>query len=1191
MMEITAQKIKIEAQKIDSNKNTIIDGNEAAAYIAYKCSEICAIYPITPSSAMGEWVDEWSSESRKNIFGQIPTVIEMQSEAGAAGALHGAIQGGVLATTFTCSQGLLLMIPNMFKLAGELSPVVFHIAARALATHALSIFGDHSDVMAVRSTGFAMLFGNNSQEAHDLALIAHAAALRSRVPFLNVFDGFRTSHELTRVNMISDEIIKSMIDLKALNEFRMRSLSPDRPVIRGTAQNPDVFFQSREACNLYYDKVPAIVEAMMIAFEKATGRSYHPFEYYGSAEAKHIIILMGSGCGAVHEMVDYLNRKKEKVGFMTVRLFRPFSITHFISCIPATVERITVLDRCKEPGSIGEPLYMDIVNAINEGWPNQLPKITGGRYGLASKEFTAGMVKAIFDEMKKEFPLNHFTIGIHDDVSNRSLNWDQTFSLEHQHLFRGIFYGLGADGTVSANKNSIKIIGELTDYFVQGYFVYDSKKSGSLTVSHLRFGTQPIRSTYLIRSANFIACHHFRYLAKFEMLKYAEDGAVFLLNTSFEPEEVWFHLPAKVQLQIKSKTLRFYIVNASKVARETGMGSKINTILQTCFFSISGIIPEEKATAYIKDTIRNTYSKKGELVVRKNFEAVDLALESLKEIDYSNFAISTIVTHSFIPEEATEFVKNVIAKIIAGEGDELPVSAFPIDGTYPTSTSQWEKRNIADVIPVWDEDLCSQCGKCFIICPHAAIRSKIYDKTLLNEAPSTFKHTGPIGKEFDKEKEAYTLQISVEDCTGCKLCVEYCPVESKTQPGHKAINMVDPLQLKESEKFNWEYFLSLPEIDRTRVNMQSVKGTQLLQPLFEFSGACSGCGETPYLKLLTQLFGDRMLVANATGCSSIFGANLPTTPWTVNHEGLGPAWANSLFEDNAEFGLGLKLASDKMHDHAISLLRQLRDKVGFDLAEAILNVTESNESALIQLRKNISTLKLKLNEINSETSRNLLVIADYLVKKSVWIVGGDGWAYDIGFSGLDHVLSTGENVNIFVLDTEVYSNTGGQKSKATPMGACAKFAIKGKTTSKKNLAMQAIAHGNAYVAQIALGANDSHTIRTIREAESYPGTSIIIAYSHCISHGYDMMLGASQQEFAVKSGYWPLFRFNPLKPKGERFTLDSKEPSLPVSDFLNNENRFNATLLNDPENAPDLLNKIQFDVDQKWERLLVLKSL
>lgn len=1182
-----------KAEQNISTDSAIIDGNEAAAYIAYKCCEVCAIYPITPSSAMGEWVDEWSSEKRKNIFGEIPTVIEMQSEAGAAGALHGATQGGVLATTFTCSQGLLLMIPNMFKLAGELSPVVFHIAARALATHALSIFGDHSDVMSVRSTGFAMLFGNNSQEAHDLALIAHASALRSRVPFLNVFDGFRTSHELSRVEIIPDEIIKSLIDLNALNEFRMRSLSPDRPVIRGTAQNPDVFFQSREACNSFYDNVPGIVGDIMNQFEKATGRTYRPFEYYGSPEAKHIIVLMGSGCGAVQEMVDYLNGKGEQTGFVTVRLFRPFSISHFINCIPSTVEKITVLDRCKEPGSIGEPLYMDIVNAMNEAWnrSTSMPKITGGRYGLASKEFTAGMVKAVFDEMKKVNPLNHFTIGIHDDVTHRSLSWDPSFSLEQQHLFRGIFFGLGADGTVSANKNSIKIIGELTDYFVQGYFVYDSKKSGSLTVSHLRFGTQTIRSTYLIRSANFIACHHFRYLTKFEMLKYAEEGAVFLLNTNFEPDEVWSHLPTKVQLQIKSKNLRFFIVNASKVARDTGMGSKINTILQTCFFSISGIIPEEKAIAYIKESILSTYSNKGELVVRKNFEAVDLALESMKEIHYSNFEISTIGTHSLIPERATEFVKNVIGKIIAGEGDELPVSAFPIDGTYPTSTSQWEKRNIADIIPVWDEELCSQCGKCFIICPHAAIRSKIYDKSLLADAPSSFKYTGPIGKEFNKENEAYTLQISVEDCTGCKLCVEYCPVESKTQLGHKAINMVDPQPLKESEKLNWEYFLSLPEIDRTRVNMQSVKGTQLLQPLFEFSGACSGCGETPYLKLLTQLFGDRMLVANATGCSSIFGANLPTTPWTINHEGLGPAWANSLFEDNAEFGLGLKLASDKMREQAFSLLHQLRDEVGIELAEAILNITEFNESNLIQLRKNIFSLKLKLSEINTEASRNLLPIADYLVKKSVWIVGGDGWAYDIGFSGLDHVLSTGENVNIFVLDTEVYSNTGGQKSKATPMGACAKFAITGKSTSKKNLAMQAIAHGNAYVAQIAMGANDAHTIRTIREAESYPGTSIIIAYSHCIAHGYDMMLGSSQQEHAVKSGYWPLFRFNPTKPKGERFTLDSKEPSLPVSEFLNHENRFNTTMKNDPENAPDLLHKIQTDVDEKWERLLVLKSL
>jgi pyruvate-ferredoxin/flavodoxin oxidoreductase len=1190
-METVMLQKDTELENIQFKQETIIDGNEAAAYIAYKCSEVCAIYPITPSSAMGEWADEWSSEGRKNIFGDIPTVIEMQSEAGAAGALHGAIQGGVLATTFTCSQGLLLMIPNMFKLAGELSPAVFHIAARALATHALSIFGDHSDVMAVRATGFAMLFGNNAQEAHDMALIAHATALKSRIPFLNVFDGFRTSHELTRVHIIPDEVIKSMIDLRSLIEFRKRSLTPDHPVIRGTAQNPDVFFQSREASNLYYENVPSIVQELMEKFHQHTGRSYAPFEYHGSPVAKHIIVVMGSACGAVREMVDYLNSTGEEVGYITVRLFRPFSVDQFIQCIPSTVTRITVLDRCKEPGSIGEPLYMDVVNAMNEAWPYSIPKITGGRYGLASKEFTPAMVKAIFDEMDKGKPANHFTIGIHDDVTNRSLAWDPSLSLEGQHKFRGIFYGLGADGTVSANKNSIKLIGELTDYYVQGYFVYDSKKSGSLTVSHLRFGNKAIHSTYLIDSANFIACHHFRYLEKYEILKYAEEGATFLLNTPYDSTEVWQHLPESIQSEIIRKKLKFFVVNASQVAHQTGMGSKINTILQTCFFSISGILPEHEAVSHIKETIRNSYSKKGEKVVLKNFEAVDQALKSLRQIDYSGYPAAHFETHSIMPEKAPEFVKHVIGKIIAGHGDELPVSCFPVDGTYPTSTSQWEKRNIAELIPVWDEELCSQCGKCFIICPHAAIRCKIYDKSLLSEAPTTFKHTNPIGKEFNKETEAYTLQVSVEDCTGCKLCVEYCPVESKSTPGHKAINMADPIELKEPEKVNWDYFLSLPEIDRNRVNLQSVKGTQFLQPLFEFSGACSGCGETPYLKLLTQLYGDRMLVANATGCSSIFGANLPTTPWTVNHEGLGPAWANSLFEDNAEFGLGLKLASDKMYEKAVSLLLELKEEVGPELTNDLLNNSDNSENAIAQMRKTIFSLKSILRKINTEASRNLLLMADSLVKKSIWIIGGDGWAYDIGFSGLDHVLSTGENVNIFVLDTEVYSNTGGQKSKSTPLGACAKFAIKGKATSKKNLAMQAIAHGGAYVAQIALGANDAHAIRIIREAEAFPGTSIIIAYSHCISHGYDMMYGAAQQNNAVKSGYWPLFHFNPLKPKGERFILDSKDPSLAVSEFLVNENRFSAIHVNDPDLPHELLDKVQSEIDLKWERLMALKTL
>lgn len=1140
---------------------------------------------------MGEFADEWSSDGKTNIYGEVPKVIEMQSEAGAAGAIHGALQGGTLASTFTCSQGLLLMIPNMYKLAGELTPTVFHIAARALATHALSIFGDHSDVMAVRSTGWGMLFGNSPQQAHDMALIATSASLRSSIPFLNIFDGFRTSHELNEVEVIADDIIRQMISDEDVARHRNRSLSPNNPFIRGTAQNPDVYFQSREACNTFYWNTPEIVEQTMLHFEALTGRSYKLFDYYGHPQAERVIIIMGSGTGAVRETVDYLNKQGEKVGCLEVHLYRPFSMRHFINALPKTVKNIAVLDRCKEPGAISEPLQMDVINALHSAWLGDMPTVIGGRYGLASKEFNPAMIKAIFDEMLKKYPKKNFTIGIDDDVTFTSLSYDSSFTLEDKHLFRGLFFGLGADGTVSANKNTIKIIGDVTDNHVQGYFVYDSKKSGSLTVSHLRFSEEKIQSTYLINSANFIACHHFNYLEKYDILKDAEVGATFLLNAPFNTDDVWNRLPKNIQEEIIEKRLKFYVVNASKVARETGMGSRINSILQTCFFAISNVIPKDEAIAYIKKGIKKSYGRKGEAVVQKNFAAVDQTIENLFEIDYSKYTIGNNEGEKLNFDGAPSFVQEVLSRVIAGEGDELPVSAFPIDGTYPSGTTKYEKRGIADQVPVWDPQLCSQCAKCYFVCPHAAIRAKVYSNDHLKDAPDFFKHTAPIGKEFFKDQESYTLQVAVEDCTGCNLCVEACPIESKTQPGHKAINMQEMLPLKETERANWDFFLSLPDIDRTRVTRTTLKGSQLLEPLFEFSGACSGCGETPYVKLLTQLFGDRMVVANATGCSSIYGGNLPTTPWTKNAEGCGPAWANSLFEDNAEFGLGIKLATDKKREYATNLVKSLREDIGSELVDTILNTVEDNEGAVIQQRKNVTELKRRLREMGSREAGLLLQLADFLEKKSHWIIGGDGWAYDIGFSGLDHVLSTGENINILVLDTEVYSNTGGQKSKSTPIGASAKFAIKGKTNTKKDLAMQAIAHGSAYVAEIAMGANDVHALKTILEAEAYPGPSLVIAYSHCIAHGYDLRHGLDQQALAVKTGYWPLFRFNPLKEQGQRFVLDSKVPSLGLDEFMYQENRFTTIKNQFPEQASEFLNLANEGLKHRWERLEALKSL
>jgi pyruvate-ferredoxin/flavodoxin oxidoreductase len=1179
------------------NSVVVMDGNEAAAYIAYKTNEVCAIYPITPSSAMGEWVDEWSAKGMKNIFGQVPKVMEMQSEAGAAGAIHGALQGGALATTFTASQGLLLMIPNMYKIAGELTPTVFHIAARTLATHALSIFGDHGDVMSVRGTGWAFLFGCTSQEAMDMALIAQASTFKSRIPFLNIFDGFRTSHELTEVKLIADEVIEKMLDEEEINAHRDHGLSPEHPVIRGTAQNPDVFFQNREAANLYHEQVATVVKGKMEKFENLTGRKYNLYEYYGHPEAERLIIIMGSGALTVREMVDYLNEAGEKTGVLNIRLFRPFSIRDFVNAIPVSVKKIAVLDRCKEPNSVGEPLYMDVVNALYEAQKSvdgklvQHPVVIGGRYGLSSKEFTPAMVKAVFDELNKELPKNHFTIGIEDDVTFTSLVYDKAFSLDGQNLLNGLFFGLGADGTVSANKNSIKIIAEKTDYYVQGYFVYDSKKSGSLTASHLRFGKTPIRSPYLISTANFVACHHFNYLNKYDILKSAANGAVFLLNTPYEKDKVWAMLPQKTQEEIISKRLKFYVINAYAVAKETGMGNRINTILQTCFFAISNIMPRHEAIEKIKEAIYESYWKKGEAIVQKNYEAVDKTLANLFEIDYSDYIPGSKPLELLVPNDSPDFVKNVLAKIIAGDGDDLPVSAFPVDGTFPSGTTKFEKRNIADSVPVWDEKLCSQCGKCFLICPHAAIRPKVYSKELLEKAPAAFKHADPIGKEWEREKETYTLQVSTEDCTGCNLCFEYCPVTSRENPKHKAINMVDKALVQEHEIANWNFFLTLPEVDRTRVNKATVKGSQFFQPLFEFSGACAGCGETPYLKLLTQLFGERMIVANATGCSSIFGGNLPTTPWTTNNSGCGPAWANSLFEDNAEFGLGIKMACDQKREMAYILLDEIRTLAGEELVDRIICTAEKSEEEIITKRALLKELKLRIGNLASPQAKKLMHLADFLNDKSIWIVGGDGWAYDIGYGGLDHVLSTGENVNILVLDTEVYSNTGGQKSKASPRGASAKFAVNGKLTGKKDLAMQAIAHGTAYVAQIAMGGNDSQTLRVILEAEAFPGTSIIIAYSQCIAHGIDMSQGAMEQNIAVKSGYWPLFHFNPLKPKGERFVVDSKEPALPINDFMHNENRFKVIETKNPELAVLFLQQAEADRNSRWEKIQTLRGL
>jgi pyruvate-ferredoxin/flavodoxin oxidoreductase len=1170
------------------NKVTI-DGNEAAAYVAHKTNEVIAIYPITPSSPMGEFSDQWSSDGKPNIWGTIPSVFEMQSEAGAAGTLHGALQAGALTTTFTCSQGLLLMIPNMYKIAGELTPCVMHVAARSLAAQGLSIFGDHQDVMAVRQTGWALLSSNSVQEVMDFSLIAQAATLEGRIPFVHFFDGFRTSHEVAKVEQLDVEDMKAMISQELVEKHRERALTPDHPVLRGTAQNPDVYFQARETVNPYYLALPGIVQKAMDRFAGLTGRQYKLYEYFGAQDAERVIVLMGSGAEVAQETIERLLNQGEKVGILKVHLFRPFASELFVQALPPSVQSICVLDRTKEPGSSGEPLYCDVITALAESVCSgksqfkSFPKVIGGRYGLSSKEFTPAMVKGIFSELASDNSKNHFTVGIVDDVTNTSISYDPAFSTEDPDTVRALFYGLGADGTVGANKNSIKIIGEDTENYAQGYFVYDSKKSGSVTTSHLRFGPKPIRSSYLITRANFIACHQFTFLERVDVLKYADTGAVFLLNSPFGANEVWDELPVSIQKQIIDKKLRFYVIDGYKVGKETGMGGRINTIMQACFFAISGVLPTDEATAAIKKAIKKTYGKRGESVVQKNWAAVDATLANLFEVKVPASATSRHHVRPAVPEAAPEFVKNVLAPMMAGTGDDLPVSALPVDGTYPTATTQWEKRNIALEVPEWDEKLCIQCGKCVLVCPHAVIRAKVYETDKLAGAPETFKSVEAKWKNFSGQR--YTLQVAPEDCTGCALCIEVCPAKSKTEVKHKAINMVAQLPIRESEAKNWEFFLSLPQTDRTALSLGQVKDVQLLEPLFEFSGACSGCGETPYVKLLTQLSGDRSVIANATGCSSIYGGNLPTTPYSVNKDGRGVAWSNSLFEDNAEFGLGMRLAIDKHAEHARELLVRLAGTLPEELVKGLLRADQHTESGLCDQRARVAELKKLLAADSSFDARDLLGLTDSLVKKSVWILGGDGWAYDIGYGGLDHVMSSGRNVNVLVMDTEVYSNTGGQMSKSTPRGAVAKFAAAGKPRIKKDLAMMAMQYGEVYIARIAMGSNDAHTVKAFLEAEAFDGPSLILAYSHCIAHGFELVHGLDQQKLAVQSGHWPLFRYNPaLANEGKNsFVLDSKAPSVPLENYIYNETRYTMLRQSNPTAAAELLIEAQHDVNVRWK--------
>lgn len=1172
----------MSAKSHETSKVMICDGNEAAAYVAYRLSEVCAIYPITPSSTMAELADQWSSVEQKNIWGNVPLIAEMQSEGGAAGTVHGALQSGALTSTFTASQGLMLMLPNMYKIAGELTSAVFHVAARSLAAQGLSIFGDHQDIMAARGTGFALLASSSVQEAHDMALIAHSSTLDAHIPFIHFFDGFRTSHEVNKINLLSDQQIAAMINEDAVREHRNRALRPDNPYIRGTAQNPDVYFQARETTNPFYEKVPAIVQAKMDQLGKLTGRSYKTVEYFGDPEAEYLTIAMGSGIETIKETINWLNSNGYRAGAIQIRLYRPLDEVALVAAIPETTRAIAIMDRTKEVGANGDPLYQDILTALVKHRNNfaDLPVLSAGRYGLSSKEFTPSMVKAIYDELMKDTPKQHFTIGIIDDVGHTSLDYDETFDIESSDTVRALFFGLGSDGTVGANKNTIKIIGSDPDYFAQAYFVYDSKKSGSMTESHLRFGKQPIDSPYLLQSANFIACHQSSFLNTKDMLQKASEGATFLLNSSVDKDQIWDQLPSSAQQILIDKKMKLYVIDAYKVAQQAGMGKRINTVMQACFFALSDVLPSDIAIERIKQAIEKTYSIKGPDVVKKNWAAVDQSISYLNKVEIPETVTSSIELKQSVPDSAPEFIKDVTAMMMAGKGDRIPVSQLPVDGTYPSATSQWEKRTIAQQIPIWEPDDCIQCGNCTVVCPHAAIRAKFYHRDWLDDAPDGFKHGRIAARGFPDT--AYTLQVYPDDCTGCTLCVEACPVDND---GEHAINMKPLAPVLDSERGSLNHFDTIPYNDRSKIDFSNIKGAQFLQPLFEFSGACSGCGETPYLKMVSQLFGDRMMVANATGCSSIYGGNLPTTPWSKTADGRGPAWSNSLFEDNAEFGFGYRLAATKHHQMAIDLLNQMKTELPENIVSELIANEQQMESEIQHQIQLVKSLKESLLAINSEPAKHLHAIADQLIRRSIWIVGGDGWAYDIGYGGLDHVLGSGADVNVLVMDTEVYSNTGGQMSKSTPYGAVAKFATSGKQSAKKDLALQAIAYNNIYVARVAFGADPQQTLLALREAEAYPGPSLIIAYSHCIAHGIQMNEGLKQQQLAVKSGHWPLFRYNPnLRDVGENpFSLDSLRPTIKLQDYRKNEVRYQIMQRKDPEHAKEVTEYAQSVAERKWQ--------